>query len=328
MIEVYRAAIALERGDIPGAVRRSRRALDLLPDEDHLGRAASAGFIGLTSWAAGDLAGAHSAWSECVVGLHQAGHVADTLGCSIALADIRIAQGRLSEALGTLEHALLLAPAQGGVVLRGTADMHVGMSGIYVERNDLHTAEAHLMRSEEFGDRAGLAQNLYRERVVMAHICEVRGDLSGAVRLLDEAERLYVSDYFPNIRPVPAIRARVWIAQAKLDEALRWAKDRGLTVDDDLSYLREFEHITLARLLLAQGSIEDSVELLERLLRAAEGGERIGSVIEIHILLALARQAHGDMSAALTALQHALMLARPRDTYRSSSARVRRWVHF
>ena len=48
------------------------------------------------------------------------------------------------------------------------------------------------------------------------------------------------------------MRARVWIAQGELGEALGWARERGLSVDDDLSYLREFEHVTLARVLLAQ----------------------------------------------------------------------------
>ena len=86
----------------------------------------------------------------------------------------------------------------------------------------------------------------------MARVAQAEGDLAGALDLLDEAERRYVSDFFPNVRPVPALRARVWIAQGRLGEALGWAREQGLSVDDDLSYLREFEHITLARVLLAR----------------------------------------------------------------------------
>jgi LuxR family transcriptional regulator, maltose regulon positive regulatory protein len=51
--------------------------------------------------------------------------------------------------------------------------------------------------------------------------------------------------------------------------------------------------------------------LLERLLQAAEAGERTGSVIEILVLQALAHETHGDISAALGALQQALTLAEP-----------------
>jgi len=72
-----------------------------------------------------------------VEGLRRAGFVADILGCSIALADIRSTQGRLGEALRICEQALQLAGEQGGSVLRGTADMYVGMSEIVRERDDL-----------------------------------------------------------------------------------------------------------------------------------------------------------------------------------------------
>ncbi|MEI6623878.1 MAG: LuxR C-terminal-related transcriptional regulator, partial [Actinomycetes bacterium] len=311
MIEVYRAALAMARDDVPGAVGHSRRAFELLPEQDYLGRAASAGFIGLTSWTGGDLVGAHEAWSQCVVGLHQAGHVADTLGCTIALADIRIAQGRLGDAMRTYERALQLAPPVDGRVLRGTADMHVGMSGIYRERNDLLSAESELVRSEQLGEGAALPQNRYRERVAMAQLLVVRGDLSGAVELLDEAQRRYVGDYFPNVQPIPAIRARVFIAQGNVGGALTWATVAGLSADDELSYLHEFEHLTVARLLLAQGSIDEAAAFLGRLLRAAEQGQRTGSIIEILVLQALTDQAGGDIAAALASLRRALALAGP-----------------
>jgi LuxR family maltose regulon positive regulatory protein len=93
----------------------------------------------------------HRAYSACVDGLRRAGFIADILGCSIALADIRITQGRLGEAMRTYDQALQLVPEHAGPVLRGTADMHVGISEIYCERNDLHAAAQHLLTSQELG---------------------------------------------------------------------------------------------------------------------------------------------------------------------------------
>ena len=196
--------------------------------------------------------------------------------------------------------------------------MHVGMSQVHRERNNLDAAAQDLLKSQELGEHTGLPQNRYRWRVAMARIREAEGDLGGALDLLNEAERLYVGDFFPNVRPVPALRGRVRVAQGELGEALGWARERGLSVDDDLSYLREFEHITLARVLLARHAAEraerpvhDATRLLERLLRAAEEGQRTGSVIEILVQQALARQARGDVPAALASLQRALTLAEP-----------------
>ena len=279
-IELYRSALALAQGDLPGTVRHARRARDLAPEEDHLIRAGASGLSGLAFWTSGDLETGYSAYAECMAGLRRAGHIADTFGCAIALADIRLAQGRLGEAMRTYEQALLRASEQGGPVLRGTADMYVGMSEVHRERDDLHAATQQLLRSQELGEHTGLPQNRYRWRVAMARIRQAEGDLDGALDLLNEAERLYVGDYFPNVRPVPALRARVRVAQGALGEALGWAREQGLSVDDDLSYLREFEHITLARVLLAryqderaERSVHEATRLVERLLQAAEEGE-------------------------------------------------------
>ena len=317
-IEVYRAALALARGDVPGTVRHARRALGLAPADDHLCRASAAGFMGLASWASGDLEAGHSAYAECMAGLRRAGYIADTFGCAIALADIRRTQGRLGEAMRTYEQALQRASEQGGPVLRGTADMYVGMSEIHRERDDLPAATQQLLRSQELGEHIGLPQNRYRWRVAMARIREAEGDLGGALDLLNEAERLYVGDFFPDVRPVPALKARVWIAQGELGEALGWAREQGLSVNDDLSYLREFEHITLARALLAryqderaEASIQEATRLLERLLPAAEEGGRAGRVIEILVLRALAHQTLGDIPGALACLERAMTLAEP-----------------
>jgi LuxR family maltose regulon positive regulatory protein len=317
-IAIYRAAQARALGDAAGTVTYARRALDIVGADDHLARGAAAGFLGLVHWTSGDLDVAHQSWSDAVVSLGKAGHIADVLGCSIALADIRVAQGRLREAMRTYERAVDLATASGGPILRGMADMHVGMGDLFRERNDLVSARQHLQTGAELGEESALAQNRYRSRVVMARIREAEGDLDGALDLLDDAERLYVGDYFPNVRPIAALRARVWVALGRIGDALDWVRERGLSVDDDLTYLREFEHINLARVLLAasrrdgtERSSREGAELLSRLLLAAEAGERTGSVVEILVLQALDEQSRGDAPAALVSLGRALAVAEP-----------------
>ena len=196
--------------------------------------------------------------------------------------------------------------------------MYVGMSEPYRERNDLHAATQHLLRSKEQGEHTGFPQNPYRWCVAMARIREAQGDLDGALDLLEEAERLYVRDFYPNVRPIAALKARIWVTQGRLGEALDWAREQGLAADDALSYVLEFEHVTLARVLLARyrskredRPILETTGLLERLLQAAEEGGRMRSAIEILVLQALAREALGDIPAALVPLERALALAEP-----------------
>jgi LuxR family transcriptional regulator, maltose regulon positive regulatory protein len=319
-IAMYRAAIALTLGDVPATMKYARRTLDLVPDDAHLLRGAAAGLLGLAYWTSGNLEEAHRSYAECMARLQRARHISDAIGVAIALADIRIAQGRLHEAMSTYERGLQLSTEQGepAPAVRGTADMYVGMSVLEREHNDLNAATQHLVRSQELGEHTGLPQNRYRWRVAMARIREAQGNLGGALDLLDEAERLYVSDFSPNVRPVAVSKIRVWVVQGRLGEALDWAQKQGLSVEDNLSYLREFEYITLARMLLARymsnladSSILEATGLLERLLKAAEEGGRMGSAIEILVLQALAHHVQGDLPAALMPLHRALTLAEP-----------------
>jgi hypothetical protein len=112
--------------------------------------------------------------------------------------------------------------------------MYLGMSELYCEWNDLNAATQNLLRSRELGEHMGFPQNPYRWRVAMARIREAEGDLESTLALLDEAARRYTSDFGPNV-----------------------------SVGDELSYVREFEHITLARLLLAGDSGVESLAVLE-----------------------------------------------------------------
>jgi LuxR family maltose regulon positive regulatory protein len=317
-IAVHRAGQALAVGDVPDTVRYAQRALDLAAEDDHFRRGAAAALLGLASWASGDLEAAYRSYADGMAHLRMAGNISDAVGGAIALADIRIAQGSLREAMRTYEHALQLATEQGDPVMRGTADMYVRMSNLHREQNDLEAATQHLLRSKEQGGHTGFPQNRYRWRVAMARTLEAQGDVDGALDLLHEAEHLYVSDFFPNVRPIAALKARMRVAQGRLGEALGWAREQGLSAQDDLSYLHEFEHITLARVLLAryksdreERSIHETMGLLERLLQAAEEGGRMGSVIEILVLQALAHEAQGESPSALVPLERALTLAEP-----------------
>lgn len=197
--------------------------------------------------------------------------------------------------------------------------MHVGMSELHREHGDVEAALHHLLRSQELGEAAELPQNPYRWHVAMARLRASQGDLDAALDLLREAERLYVGDFSPNVRPVAAVKARMWAAHGRVGEALGWARDRDLSAQVEISYLREYEHITLARVLLAQyrsdranGQVlREALGLLERLLAASEAGGRTGSVVDILVGQALAHQAHGDISTALVPLERALTLAEP-----------------
>jgi LuxR family transcriptional regulator, maltose regulon positive regulatory protein len=318
MIALIRAGQALARSDMPETVKYARRALDLAPDNDLLMLGGAASQLGLVAWTSGDLVTARRMIADGMANVRLAGYISPAIGAAISLADIQITQGCLGDAMSTYEQALQWATVPGTAVLSGAADMYVGMSDLMRERNDLKTASQHLLTSQALGELAGLPQNPYRWCAAMARIREAQGDLEGALELLEKAECLYDGNFSPNVRPLATRKTRVWVIQGRLGEALDWARKQGLSVENELNYLREFDHITLARILLAryksdgaESSIHGAVGLLERLRKAAEGGGRNGSVIEILVLQALAYHARGDFPSALLALHQALSMAEP-----------------
>ncbi len=318
-VAMYRTALALVGGDPAGAIVRARQAIDKAVDGDDLVTGAAAALSGLASWTTGDLTSAHAGYATAIAALTRAGHIADVLGCSIAIADMELRLGRLRAAERTFRQALNLAEAKapvGSSVLRGTADMLVGLSRVAWYRNDLGAVADCLRRSDELGEAASLAQNPYRWRVGMARLRAAEGDLPTALELLDEAERVYVGDYSPNVQPVHATRARVLAARGDLVEARAWARRHEVATDDDLSYLHEYEHITLARVLLAEHaatgsrqSLHDAAFLLDRLRAAATAGGRVGTMIEVEVLRAVAHEAGGAHEKSLEALGNAVGLA-------------------
>ena len=317
-ISVARAYHAGALGDVSRSVKYARRALDLLPQDDYLWRGGAAALLGIAYWASGDLEAAHRTFAEAMVGLQMAGEVHYQIMGAPVLAGIRAAQGRLHEAVSTYQQSLQLAMEQGEPLPLATADLHVGLSELHREQGDLEAATQHLLTSKELGEHAGLPEYWHRWYVAMARIKEAKGDRDGALDLLDEAERVFIGGRDPDVRPVAALKTRVRVAQGRLAEALGSVRERGLSVDDDLSYLHEFEHITMARLLIARykseredRSIRDAMALLERLLKAAEEGERMGSVIEVLLLQALAHEAQRDVPLALVPLERAITLGEP-----------------
>ncbi len=324
-ISVYRASMAQARGDVAGTVVHARHALELAGPEDHLVRGAAAGFLGLAAWAAGDVQQALSTFGEAVGSLHAAGNVVDELDSTVVLADMWVAAGRPSRARRLYEQALATATGHGEPYPRATADLHVGLAELDHELDDLASAEAHLGTARVLAEKASISENRHRWSVAMARLHATRGDYHTARHLLDRAESMYRRGFYPDIRPIAALKARVQIAEGDLSSAAAWAHGQGVSVDDDPDYLHEYEHLTLARLLLAQHRAEQHPghppnaspvpAMLDRMHTAAARAGRDGSLLEIRMLQALALHAHGDLPQAVAVLGRSFAETAEPDSY-------------
>ena len=321
-IAVYRASLAQARGDVAGTTEHARQALALAGPGDHLARGGAAGFLGLAAWARGDVSSALETFAQAVASLHAGGNLVDELSSSLVLADMWLAAGHPSTARRLYLRALQVSEAHDGPVLRATPDLYVGLSELDYEVGDLGAARAGLEQAAALGEGAAMTESRFRWYVAMGRLVDSEGDPQEAISLLETAEQLYRPGFFPDVRPIAALKARIWIGHGDLAKATEWVHERGVSATDEAAYLREFDHLTLVRLLIARhrahsdpDALGQARQLLARLHDAADASGRAGSVVEIGMLSALAQDAQGHRPQALETLRRSWAQAPEPEAY-------------
>jgi len=321
-----RAFIAALQGKVPRAAELSRQALEGLPENDLFLRSVVAWDLGLSHLWRGDFAAGSHALERAAKMSQETGNVMVAVVALCHLAEMRIIHGQLHEARALYRQALDLATDGQGQPLPVAGMALIGLGELLREWSDLETAMRHLTEGIALTEPWGeiVAMDGY---IALARVKQARGDAHGAraalhraAHIADKFDTTEMDDFFVAIH-----QARLWVAQGNLEAAGRWAEGRGLEIDlgpaglegHDVSaffptyYLRELEHVALARVWIHQGRAGKALALLERLLPVAERQERKGSAIEMQILRAMALQAQDSIPQAMAALERALEMARP-----------------
>jgi LuxR family transcriptional regulator, maltose regulon positive regulatory protein len=311
-IALLRAELAAGRSDPELTARFARAALTHILEEEPGPRLWARWLVALADWLAGRVEQAEPALAEVLAeGRATAGSHPLVSSC-FTLGQAQRARGRLTAALRTYQEGLRFATQGGQPSTFHAAEAHVGLGQVLYERNQLEEARQHLTEGLALSRPLAVLQLSILALVTMAGIRQATGDPDGARHTMDEACALLPGTQTATwYYPAPAERARLLLAQGQVDQAARWVEEQGLGAEDEPSYLRERDHLLLARLLARRAAADRALPLLERLHTLAVGQGRTGSLIEVQVLQALALAAAGDEPAALTALTEALTLAAP-----------------
>ena len=234
-------------------------------------------------------------------------------------------QGRLRTGAHTYEQAMQVTPGRERLqTLVNSADYYFGMGDLLREWNKLDEAEQHLTQGMDLarGTLTVYAEIVTLGYTALARLQQARGNFQGALATLSAFAELADQRHFvPRLLAwAAAVQAELELAHGNLEAAERWVEESGLSAsDEEKSYPREREYLSLARCALPRGTA-----VLVRLLHDAERNARGGSVIEILILQALALQAQGWQKQALAVLQRVLAWLNRRATRASSSMRIQR----
>jgi LuxR family transcriptional regulator, maltose regulon positive regulatory protein len=328
-LAAIRATAAYFRRDFGRAVELSEQALADLAEDNLFLRAALALNLGVASSWTGDVARASRAFAQAATISRLAGNLHVTLIALWNQGQLELEQGRLlkttelyRQALELVEHQRRqgqpLSPAAGGAF--------VGLGCLLYERNNLAEAEQHLQTGLTLAQPGAEMAILTVGRIALSRLRLAQNDVTGAFETIRQAQELarQNNDAYWAAQAA-AQQARLWLDQARgrgekraLQAATRWAAESGLEETDPPAYLREVEHLVLARLLFQQGrqqadlpALEAASRLLERLRQAAAEAGRTGRLLEILALQALAYHGQNRPEPALAALDQALGLARP-----------------
>ena len=324
LIASMRANMARFIGDVARSVVLGEEALHLLSEDDTLMRAAALVSTAHAFLVNGDVTPAvEHALLTVVAPVLASRNRFSILRIFTLQARLYTLQGRLRKAAQTYEQAIQEAPGTGRLQgLVGSPAYYFGLGNLQYEWNNLDAAAQLLEQGMELlkGPLAEDASVVTMGYITLARVQYVRGDSGQTLKTLDTfIEIARQSSFMPHlIAHATSMRALIELAQGNSTAALQWVKDAGLAIEDELSYLREREYLALVQIQIAQGReqirgpfLSTALAWLDRLLQDAECKARMGSVIEILVLRALALQARHATSEALLSLKQALTLAQP-----------------
>jgi LuxR family maltose regulon positive regulatory protein len=349
-VAALRGAMAVFQGQFARAAELCRQALEQLPDDDVLLRSTLAWILSASGVADGDPLAGSRALDEVVRMSQETGNVMVGVQAVCHLAELEMRQGQLGKVQAIYRRALELGTDESGGRLPIAGEALIGLGKLWYEWNDLERAlcclEEGIALCEQWSETAA-----FDAYIPLAQVRQAQGDVDGARDAIQRAQRIALkTDAFEgDDLLVDLAQARLEVAQGNLRAAMRWAEGRGLVplTRSDLalsqskgqapsqpkgggegsgrrgdfpepkestdfgSRLQKYEHLVLARLLIARDRPGEALALLEPLLPRMEQEGRIDLAIEIQNLRALAFQVQGDVEQALNALGSALSLAEP-----------------
>jgi len=309
LVAADRASLAAVRGDVRQAVEFAEKQLKQLSEDDTLGRTRAMAVLGMAHFRGGEMDRAREAFTEAIELAQKAGMAIAAIPFFCNVAEVEIAQGKLRQARRSCEQALQ-AGTVAGKLMATAGFVGLVLGEILYEQNDLRAAERQLVNGLALLSQGGIGEHFGNMHAVLALVKQAQGDSEAAQAEIEWAAQIVEGGSIPRLSTVlSAYQARIWLAQGKLELAVRWAQDYQQLGETE--YLREFEDLTLARVLLADERPDEALALLAGMLASAQAGGRLGRVIEIQALRGLALQEVGKREEALAALQAALAPAKP-----------------
>ena len=319
-IATVRAHYALINEQLPLAIEQAKKALHLLPKSDFYTPGSAETALGCAYWAQGEIVKAEHAFLKCAAKAVKGGFSfrASSALCYAAMQQVR--QAKLSLAESTLKKALSLAQGPGDYQYPAAGYPLVKLSELACEWNNLTQARKFIEDGLALCRLFGQVDLLAEAYAAQARVQLACGDYAGTQITLNLAEEISTQTKLDPwaVAWLEDCRIRLWLSTGKLDNATHWITTSALGINGELSFHYELNHITLARVMVAQ-ILQESVvadpdqclSLLARLLAATEKMGWLHYKIQVLVLQSLVLDTIGNHDDAIQVLRQALSIAEP-----------------
>jgi LuxR family maltose regulon positive regulatory protein len=315
LLAYVKSRVTAMRGDIHRAIEFCLAARETIPASNLALQLDARITLGYEYFLNGDYANASPILNETIQSGVTAGAVINTVAASCVLARLYAIQGLLNKSYDTYQIAAQLIPKTSGQHLGARALVEVGIAEVLCEWNDLATALVHMKQGLALMPMWDKADDLVLANLTLARIHLAQANRSEAMEIVEKASQLIQSrGVFSEARnAVEITQVELWLAHGNLRAANRWAvsQEQRFGPDDRFRFENELTHITRVRVFIAQNKSDEAIDLLSHLEDVARSAGRMGRVMEILLLEALARQKKGDSEHAFLALTKCLTLADP-----------------
>jgi LuxR family transcriptional regulator, maltose regulon positive regulatory protein len=310
-----RSRVTAMRGNIRGAIKLALTAREKTPTSNQALLGGIGVMLGYAYFLDGDFSNSSQILSETIKVGKSVNAVNTTMGAYGVLGRLYALQGQLHKSFELYQEAeKFIQDVDSG--LKGVMGIvKLGIADLLYAWNDLESAHTYIKQGLEFLPLWNKPDDMALAYITLSRMELVHGNLASAVETIEKGSQVvHTSGVFSEARDtVETAEIKLLLKQGKNLAVDRWAHslENSIESGNPLRFENELAHITLARVFLARKKWNESIGLLSRLETNARSGGRMGRLIEILILEALAQQKLNKPAQALENLAKSLALAEP-----------------
>ncbi len=321
-VKLLRANHARQVGKPLMAITCCEQALELLPEDEVYIRSGVAAHLASVYESQGKMEAARQEYSESLRLCQAAGNIDGLLFAAGRLIFVLTQSGQLRAANRVFEQVKPAAASRNGP---DVGRVYISIGEVYREQNLIELAQEYLQRGLELCRPFGAwSEAVAAGTTSLANLLAAQGKLQEGSELVERALAELPAGSDQLQESLASSLARLELAGGNLEACMKWVARRALPLPPEPDYALENQYITLARVLLAKATLAaqgiqqadwhaEPLETVESLLldleREASAGGRLGRLIEIHVLAALACGLRRDIQAALVRVDAALRLS-------------------